>query len=268
MGGFVVLDKTEFSLKLKRLCQSHGLFYAWKRGQKQFSLTSTKVEDKGSGNLLFSFAGSNEALENPGQEILFYFVQNSVQYFSSGNLVKLEEGWALEVTGQVYKREKRKNERLLTFPHHQVFAYFSLKKEGQLPSNVVFLDKTLDKKKSFLEKFIKRNDSKAGLTGFRVLDVSQNGFSFTASKNEKLLFLEGSLHQVEFQFNGQTFELPEVKIVHAVDYIDPRFGHVPMFKLGVEIVKGNEFLSEKVTSMLGDENKRVELSSEFENFFK
>lgn len=267
MGGFVVLDKTEFSLKLKRLCQSQGMFHAWKRGEKQFSLIPQKVEDKGSGNIQLYFSSKSELMINPGQELLFYFVQNSVQYFSSGNLLKNDEGFALEILGQTFKREKRKNERLLTFPHHQVFAYFQLSKEAPA-GNVVFFDKTLEKKKSFLEKFLKRTDPHEGLTGFRVLDVSQNGFSFTASKAERELFKEDIHHQTQLHFNGYIFELDDVKIVHSCDYIDPRFGHVPMFKLGVEILKINELLNEKIQAMLGEESKRVEISSEFENFFK
>ena len=267
MGGFVVLDKTEFSLKLKRLCQSQGMFYAWKRGEKQFPLVPHKVEDRGSGNIHLHFTAKTELTLAPGQELLFYFVQKSVQFFSSGNLVKNDEGWTLEILGQTFKREKRKNERLLTFPHQQVFVYFQVSKETPA-GNVVFFDKTLEKKKSFLEKFLKRTDSQEGITGFRVLDISQNGFSFTASKAERNLFKEDERHQVQLHFNGYIFDLSEVKIVHACDYIDPRFGHVPMFKLGVEILKGDELLNEKIQAMLGEESKRVEISSEFENFFK
>lgn len=267
MGGFVVLDKTEFLSKLKRLCQGAANIHLWKRGEKATSAVAHFVEEKGSGNLLLHFTPKDEMIYSVGQEILFYFIQNSVQYFSSGNLKRQENGWALEVIGEVFKREKRKNERLLTFPHHQVFVYFNFQKK-QSPNNVIFLDQGLGSKKRILEKFLKRSDQTDGMTGFRVLDISLNGFSFTISKNEKLHFKEGATEAIQLHFNGLIYEISDVKIIHFVDYIDPRFGHVPMQKVGVHMLKPNELLRDKITQMLGEESKRVELSSEFENFFK
>ncbi len=267
MGGFVVLDKTEFLSKLKRLCQGATSLHVWKRGEKNFFVVPHLVEEKGAGNVLLHFTPKQELTFGVGQELLFYFIQNSVQYFSSGNLVKRETGWGLEITGEAFKREKRKNERLLTFPHHQVFVYFDFKK-NQSPANVVFLDQGLGKKKSILEKFLKQNTSVEGFTGFRILDVSQSGFSFTVSKNEKQHLNEGITYPVQLHFDGLIFEIAEIKVVHSVDYIDPRFGHVPMFKVGAQMLKTNELLSNKIAAMLGEESKRVELSSEFENFFK
>lgn len=267
MGSFVVLDKTEFSLKLKRLCQGQNFFYAWKRGEKPQAFIPVKVEDKGSGNILFYFSAKTQFDFPLGQELLFHFMQNSVQYFSCGIFKKINDDLSLEITGEVFKREKRKNERLLAFPHHQVFAYFSLGKETPA-ENVISLDKSFDKKKDIFEKFLKRDSIHLGMSGFRILDISQNGFSFTASKNERNYFSEGKSYQVQLQFNGQIFSELEVRVIHAVDYIDPRYSHISMFKLGCEVIKNDEMLIDKISRLLGEESKKVEVSSEFENFFK
>jgi len=267
MGGFVVIEKSEFLLKLKRLGRSAASADLWKRGEKKITIFPREIEERGSGNILLTFTFNEEIEFFPGQEFFLHFSQNSIQYFASGNLNKQDNLYKLEISEKVFRREKRKNERLLTFPHKQVFVYLNLGKNNFL-ANVFYLDEKLGKKKDILENFLKLKGPREGLTGFRVLDISKSGFSFTASKKERQFLLEGKTEAVEINFQGLIYELPEVKVIHIVDYIDPRFGHIQMFKVGVRILKMNELLSKKISQLLGEEGEFVQVSHDFEKIFK
>ena len=164
---------------------------------------------------------------------------------------------AKEVTfsSQLYRSEMRDEERLVCYPHRNVYLYAPCPKieGGNLLDFKSPNSPEVKKQLEIRRKFIKRSDKleEGDLIGMRVFDLSSNGISVVTSK-EELDLLENLIHEMNFKLNflGTMISLKSVKFIHSNHLILPGIRDSKLYKVGLsfdyneEVFKNNEELIE------------------------
>lgn len=153
----------------------------------------------------------------------------------------------------IYRSELRDEERLICYPHRNVFLYTSCPKLDN-DNLLQFRSPQSDEVKKQLElkrKFVKRSDKleEGDLIGMRVFDLSSTGVSIVVSK-EELELLEFFIDEMTFKlsFLGEYYQLLLVKLIHSNHLILPGVRDSKLFKVGLsyqqdeKILKKNEEL--------------------------
>jgi hypothetical protein len=108
------------------------------------------------------------------------------------------------------------------------------------------------------------------IVGFRVEDISSSGLSFFASvaeKNKVIDRLIDNSFSLTINFGMQPFTIQEAKIVYVIDYINPEFKGVTMFKVGVNF-NHSPSLKRKIEDESGIDLNINDYRKEFEEFIK
>ena len=213
------------------------------------------------------------------KDLFLQFSLGGLDYFTKGRVVEVlgnEDFW-FEMNPHVFKMEKRGGERLLTYPHFQVYAYFKIQKQVNT-ANLIFLNKHVEDNHSTFKKFQElsneeileaqdRVESDEGdeLIGFRALDLSRSGIAFLVNEKEKNYFSNnlGELN-ITVLFEKDVYKLNNAKMVYNVDYVNPRMGNLPMAKIGFtfdEDAELSKVVEQKIKESSGDEAHK-----DFENF--
>jgi hypothetical protein len=273
--GFIKLTQKEVQNKIDSLVQVKAPVKVWKKGQSHLLCHFESYDN---------FDGLELSLQNPtidtgwkNKNILFSFVHRGLEYFSKGKVTELNDkaGLTVKVGLYIFRAEKRTKERLLTFPHHQAYAYFRVSHVKD-KTNVLAFNQHREKNAKAFERFdeIARkkvfpdNEDLNELMGFRVLDISEDGVSFLVNKKEGHFFDEESQKgKIEFTLlvNGDVFELNEGEVIYNISYVSSTSDFGPMYKVGIHF-KPEEKLREFLERMLASSGETSVTQKDFEAF--
>jgi hypothetical protein len=278
-SNFLKLSLDEMSVKLKFLEQQKEMMKIWVKGEEaQLYRVSDFFIFKSPENLkaylsLFSEGDELDAAYI-GKRILFTFNLNDVDYFSEGVVSKDEvhDKIIVDLDRDFYRSEKRSNERLLTYPHHQVYVYFKVQEEKD-QSNIIELKREEDKlytdykqrqKLQLKEKLKEKVSSIDDLIGFRVLDISKSGVAFLIGESEGKYFAEKVKYSFYILFDGDLFVVKGANLVYKVDYVGVKEGK-KRFKVGLTFAPVPN-LTHYVSELLKESDESDTIKREFEDF--
>jgi hypothetical protein len=178
------------------------------------------------------------------------------------------EYWLIKLDLNLYMLESRNHERLITVPHHQVYIYLKLPvvDENPIASNVISL-RSVKAPREELKEYQRKHLGDSELMGFRVVDLSRNGFSFLAARSEHETLtkvFEESLN-LTMMFNGTSYFLKMAKIAYTHPYVNSKAKSIPMYKLGVEY-EPDDKLSAELKKFLDNKSYDPYECHAFENF--
>jgi hypothetical protein len=268
---FTGLNLNEISSKVSSFTNSEKPIRIWSK-EREPSLAFVRNFEKNNITLDISSSLEEFSVED---KLFINFAFNGVDYFAKGNITNFENREIkLALKEEVFKSEKRQNERLLTFPHHQVNAYFKVYSDSD-SSNIISLNRIKNEKEEVLESFaaermkeVLNNDAVADLMGFRILDLSSTGLSFFANNRETSYFAsfeEGSNVEFTLMFESKAFTLNCAEIIYIVDYVNSRASKVPMKKIGIQFNE-DENLKKQINEFINEKGALREVDKSFESF--
>lgn len=268
---FKALNESEKLSKLTQLSNlDKPLIIIWKKGttEKHKFFVSDFIRMRS--EVMFTKKFPEDLI---GEKVLYTFQLSGLSFFGQGEaLLRANGQMSIHCNLELYKSERRKNFRLLSFPHHNVFINLKIGKEIIETSNVLnfngaasqtgifknFLDLLDEKKPSFDHTQYLR---------FRVLDISVTGLAFQFGKIEAELFktLDSVFHASILEFNGKMLTIPELEILYHQESVasDKK---TPVTKAGVSFLNIDTNLDENLSLIINQTLRSIE--SEFEGFIK
>jgi len=279
-NNFIDLSIQEVTTKLKILAQNKEVVKIWMKNQKSifYRLCDILVLNTAeSYDVHLSFFSEGEGRDGTliGQHVYLSFHFNQIDYFAEGVMLQDEthDKVMVKLTGEVYRTEKRHSERLITFPHHQVYTYFKILKKShdlEVAKNVIPIKSpdnvssdSAKKKIDLKEKIKGRVEDTSDLFGFRTLDISKTGIAFVVGESEGQHFKENKKMSFYILFNNEMFLIKGAELVYKVDYLGAKDNK--SFKVGLTYAP-IEKLTHHLTSVLSETSKPDEAQREFENF--
>ncbi|MAF76694.1 MAG: hypothetical protein CME63_12045 [Halobacteriovoraceae bacterium] len=278
-SNFIKLSLDEMTIKLGTLEKQKEMMKIWIRGEEaQLYRVSNfyifKSPERRVAYLSLFSEGKESDDTYVGKRILFTFNLKEVDYFSEGvvSYDEVHETLVVELDKEFYRSEKRTNERLLTYPHHQVYVYFKVQDEKD-ESNVIELKREEDKlyldykqrqKKELKEKLKEKVSDIEDLVGFRVLDISRSGVAFLVGEDEGKYFSDRAKYSFYVLFDGDLFVVKGAKLVYKVDYVGGKEGK-KRFKVGLTFAPVDN-LTHYVTELLKEGVETDSIKREFEDF--
>ncbi|MCO4792898.1 MAG: hypothetical protein KC493_04250 [Bacteriovoracaceae bacterium] len=282
-SNFIELDWTELIEDISNLVASKEKVKIWEKGDAPdlCEVINSHSNEEGEAfcqQLRLRLGKVDESWKE--KELFLQFTLNGLEYFTKGNVVEVlgnEDFW-FEMSPHVFKVEKRGNERLLTYPHFQVYSYFKIQKQPDT-ENLVFLNKHIEANHNAFKKFQEltneeileaqdrvESDQDDELIGFRVLDLSNSGVAFLVNEKEKDYFTDTSSDlNITLLFEKEVFNLSSAKMVYNVDYVNPRMGNLPMAKIGFTFGETPE-LTTLVNKKIEESESEENIQKDFENF--
>lgn len=268
---FTGLNLNEISSKISSFTNSEKSVRIW---SKESEPSLAFVRDFKKNLITLDVSTSLEKFSNGGKQFV-NFAFNGVDYFAKGEISSCDDQEiTIELGQEVFKSEKRNNERLLTFPHHQVNAYFKVYSDSD-SSNIISLNRVKNEKEEVLESFatermkeVLSNDAVTDLMGFRILDLSSTGLSFFANNRETSYFAsfeEGENVQFTLMFESNAFTLNCAEIIYIVDYVNSRASKIPMKKIGIQFNE-DEKLQKQIDNFINEKGALREVDKSFESF--
>ena len=266
---FIKLSSDEILSRISHINVSKTPFRVWNQDKKYFETTVVSFQQvkEGKDFEVTLVCNSSPQIELKGKLYISFVVRN-ICFFSQVVLKEsLSDKFIIAIGDHVYKYEKRRDERLLAFPHHRIYAVFNIE---QSKTNLIFMNKaSRDHAQLFKDLIRYVDDDQMGKSvGFRVMDISKQGLSFLVNSLERSYFMESELYNLTIDFNGQEFANLTGKIIYDVSYINPRALRVPMFKIGMFFEKEHFGLKQALIDILGEQNDSSEINQEFEIFIK
>lgn len=281
--NFIKIETNDMVTKLARLASDKGDVSVWNKGENSVSyraVDSSLVDDETGKYVLINLFPEGDDTNFINKHILFSFSVMNVDYFGEGHFYHNdgEEFITIKLDSTIFRSEKRGSERLLTFPHHQVYAYFKITEVEEEMTNVISLTELKTKTKKEKKGFDRMSETgtiqaaelEAGeneeVVGFRVLDLANNGISFLASETQKKFFLEERLFEtLLLMFDGETYSLKNGLLIYNVDYVGGKKGEAPIYKLGIKF-DTHVKLSEKLKQALDKTSIIQTIRHDFEEF--
>lgn len=201
---------------------------------------------------------------------LNFFGHGEVSYDSSLNTN------ILNLKDKFYKCERRRNFRLHTYLVHEVTALFKIDENFEEEERAVLLDfaSQLKDNKDIFDQFVSliptgepaTNESQAV---FRVYDISVSGIAIIAGKLEGQYFSKDKeLKNLEVTFNGQTFLVPESKVVYIINHNQTHKEDVEQFKVGIHFNDLPESVDSELGKIINNNLKESDIKRVFEDFLK
>ena len=281
--NFIKIETNEMVTKLKRLSSDKGDVSIWNKGESSvdYKANGTEIVDDSAGKfvLLKMFSEAEDEKFN-GKDILISFSVMNVDYFGEGSFTKEADSElvTIKLNSTIFRSEKRGSERLLTFPHHQVYSYFKITETKDEMDNVISLADLKTKAKSEKKGFDRMSETgtiqaaelEAGeneeVVGFRVLDLANNGISFLANEAQKKFFTEERIFDsFLLMFDGETYSLSNGLLIYNVDYVSGNPGENQVYKLGIKFETQDE-LSTKLKTALDSTSVLQTVRHDFEEF--
>ena len=275
---FVKLNHSEALPKLQRLTDQKETVKIWERGTNPqlYRVCDVHSLKLGGAHTVFVKVFS-EGLDTDKtvmeKKVYIGFSQGEMDYFSEG-IISLDEtdgNLVLKLTKSLYRSEKRGDERLLTFPHHQVYAYFKIESDDD--ENVIPLKKEEDdmfanfqnaKREKVLELLKSHVDSTDDLAGFRAMDISRSGIAFTVGDEEAAFFNNNTSFNFIILFDGEVINIEDAKMVYKVDFVSGAKA-ASNFKVGLNFNPLKK-LTKTIDHILNSGEGASESQKDFENF--
>jgi hypothetical protein len=266
---FSKLDALEKNARLTQLGTSRGKITVWEKGSKEKHLVSVLRYDS---NKIQLQIDAPKNLFSRGSTILTSFDLRGMSFFFQGVFSQdSEDHYTLSIPGDFYKSERRASYRLLTFPIYEVWVEFDFAQKP-LERKVVNLKSksgTTDIFKNFLS--IVDTESKEDSSQkfrIRVQDLSTTGMAIHIGDLEYPYFEKDSVYtNVKIHFIDERIDVPEVKVVHVVNYISSD-KNLKKYKVGLNFVNlptnVDEVLGGKINKLL----RESDFDKDFEKFLK
>lgn len=269
---FKALNESEKLSKLAQLPKSSKPdIVIWKKGEnKKYKLKACDfVRSKAELQLLKDCP--KDFLES---SVLYSFELSGLSFFGRAKIIqRLDNQYWLECNEELFKSERRKNFRLLTYPHHKVYINFKIGKEKIKSSNVLSIKGGAGGQTALFNNFLELLEQKeptfdAGeYLRFRVIDISVTGLAFQFGKIEAEFFedLEFIFKNSILEFNDEVLTIPELKVLYVQDgfALDQK---TSITKAGSAFVNMDTNLDEELSFLINKTLRSVE--SEFEGFLK
>ncbi len=278
-ASFIKLSIDEMGPKLNGLAKQKEVIKVWIKGEtsslyRVSDYTVLKTPESAD-YLLTLFSEGDESDElYIGKSVLFNFTINEADYFSEGFISHddIHKTLVMRLSESFYRTEKRDNERLLTFPHHQVYAYFKVLNDKD-ESNVIelkreedklYIDYKIKQKKELKERLKKKISDVEDLIGFRALDISRSGIAFMINNDESKFFKDSIKYSFYILFDGDIFVVKGASLVYKVDYVGGPEGK-KRFKIGLNF-NPVENLTKHIVDLLRESSGAGSIQREFEDF--
>ncbi len=280
-ANFLKLTVDEMSTRLTLLAKQKEVIKIWEKGEeallyrvRDFSAMKTPEFSNYFLTLFSEGKESDEALV--GKRIFLNFSLKDSDYFSNGTIAydDVNDTLVISLSKAFFRTEKRGNERLLTFPHHQVYAYFKVLNEKE-ESNVIelkrdedkkYIDYKVKKKQELKERLKKKISDVEDLIGFRALDISKSGIAFIVNDTESRYFSDDHKYSFYILFDGDIFVVKGADLVYKVDYVSgTQDGN--RFKVGLNF-KPVEKLTKHIGGLLQESTELDEVKEEFEELIE
>lgn len=275
---FLVMTPEDVFQRLSNHASERGDVRIWTKGNDPIWANLLSADKKE--NIILNIRAEEISAGYVNRQLLLNATVKGVDYFTKGVVLQVEDGkFELALSENVFKLEKRTSERLLAFPHHQIYAYFKFATKDAAEANVVSLNRFKEENKKIYEKFqsLKNQNEIASieelkefnpddLVGFRALDLSLNGVSFLANQNEATFFSDKK-KEIDFVIlvDGKPYRLNRAKVVYKVDFLNPRAGSVSMFKIGLQFDDNKSFKTD-LKGLIESYDNLEELQREFEEY--
>ena len=266
---FSKLDSTE---KLNRLAQfglSKGEVTLWVKGQKN-KLSFRALEfDKERCELVLN---SKEMTFPKGTVLLCSFKLRGMFFFSEvTSNTSIGYHFLIEFKNTLFKSEKRRSYRLLTYPIYEVYSEFSLG-EAYQGGNVINL-KTGSNQTALFKNFLKLLEAKDDVSDhqsvkYRVQDLSTTGLSLHIGEMEVQFFSKNFVYKdMRIHFTDKVITIPEVKVVYIVDYISGD-KNLKKFKVGLNFSNVPAVVDDELGGKINQLLREIDFNKDFENFTK
>lgn len=278
-SNFLKLTLDELSVKLGFLAKQKEVIKIWVKGEdtelyRVSDFFIFKSIECRKAYLSFFSEGKESDDFFLGKKIFLTFNIKDVDYFAEGivSFDEVHDFLVVELDKDFYRSEKRTNERLLTFPHHQVYVYFKIQDEKD-ESNVIELKREEDKlyldykqkqKTELKEKLKEKVSDIDDLIGFRVLDISRSGVAFLIGEEEGKFFIGKNKYNFYVLFDGDLFVVKGGDLVYKVDYVGGNEGK-KRYKVGLTF-KPVANLAQYVTELLKEGVESDTIKQKFEDF--
>jgi len=259
---FLKLKTSEVILKLKGFVKDKSTAKIW-IGKNLSIYRVCEINEKSPRNieLVFFSEAEDDALFME-KEVCFNFSAHNVDYFGKAKFRSVEnDKISIVLKEDIFRLEKRDNERVLTYPRYKSFFCIKGEKEHKSLDNVVFLNKKQEKKvqkevsKDHLinEKIhsllLQKVENPEDYTNFRILDLSESGMSVLINAQDKDKI--GDNHDCAIvTFEKELFFVENIEIIYDVPYISNDLNH-QMVKVGIQF-DFNEKIKTKADLLLGE----------------
>lgn len=281
--NFIKLNKEELSTKIALLVSENQKIILWKKSPRHYE-THIISFNKSNDQYKILLKTENFYLNLNNEVVCLSFMQREMKYFLKGKVLSQDlENSRIEILldDVCFRAEKRRKERLLTYPIYEVYVY--LKYEKPAPTNLVYFNKKDKQQNDFLSQIDNLEKSKMqalsddleldngeDLLGFRVEDLSSGGLSFfsTARELEKIQeTIENNKFNLTLNFEGKIYNLENLSLVYQVNYINSNLSNLPMYKVGIRF-NHHEELKKLVEKHVGVVVELEDFQKEFEEFIK
>ncbi len=253
--SFVVQNEAELKSRFTNLINNEiKIFYQDIETKKSFQILEALEKNK-------YYFKSNENLANENRT--FYFSINSVKFFFQGSFEKINHNvfdYIINVRSELYKYERREDERLLMYPHRKAYISFDQSKKD---NNILYFSKT--NKEEGISTRISEKDKLNNVFNLRVLDLSKKAVAFLANQLEKDFLESTKINKVKLSFEGEAIDLNGFEYFKTFDFVDGRAKHIPMFKLIFKF-EANIDLENYLDKFTDSIDRKVDLISKFQEF--
>lgn len=264
---FSPIDKKSLPIIINSFVSENDSLLVWKKNDSAKSDYQVEHYDEKSETLTLSkVRGSSNIKKN--DIICFQFNLKGVFYFAKAKAEISSNFLKFNLENGVFKCERRKNFRLNTYPHYEVFCRLKLKKIEEEMTASSFQDKQSEVFASFLEEFGERDDNflKDGIGRFRVRDISVTGLSFWVDQYKKNLFKKGmEFDDLTISFNDKDFSIPRAQLVYLLDLpkskVYPESHKVALHFMGI-----SEDLDTDLQKTILKKMRKIDQSEDFEKF--
>ncbi len=270
---FTKLNYEEGTGRLDALSLLHASIKLWQKGSHGQMVRTFASKNQGLAGTLEVQADSPLSF-NSAIPIYFSFSLSRMHYFGQVKYQPISTSgiahhYLLQLQSDLFRTEKREHERFMVYPMWRAYAFFSL--PIQATSNVTSMHRTNHQHDEQFVRYAKNQsyvDQEWGsMIGLQILDVSASGLSCLANGSEAQLLENRTSFPLVIRLKDATHRIASARVVHQVDYIDPRFQKVRMKKLGIEFLKPEIELSYQIDQFQSYTPAVNKLESSFEEIF-
>jgi hypothetical protein len=266
---FSKIDPKEKLSRLIQLGQSKGNVTLWVKGETERYKISVLDFDKESGEIVLNSKLETLPLKTT---LLCSFELRGMKFFFQVKPSKSDLGhYTLETTEDLYKAEKRKSYRLLTYPIYNIYAEFDLG-ESYEGGKVIDLKSRTNQTalfKNFLKLVENRDDERQHQNiKYRIQDLSASGMSLHIGELESQFFTKDYVYKdIKIHFPDEVAIIPEVKVVYIVDYVGGD-KNLLKFKVGLNFMNLPNALDDLLGGKINQLLREVDFNKDFEKFTK
>ena len=258
---FLKLKTSEIILKLKGFVKEKSTAKVWIGKNLSIYRVCEINEKPDTVELIFFSEAEDDVLFNK-KEVCLNFSTHNVDYFAKASFISVEdEKISITLKENIFRLEKRDNERVLTYPRYKSFFCIKGEKEHKTLENVVFLNKKEEKK---VQKEVTKDhlmnekihsllasevETPEDYTNFRILDLSESGISVLINHGDKDKIGENHDSAI-VTFEKDLFFVENIEIIYDVPYISHDINQ-QMVKIGIQF-DFNEKIKIKTDLLLGE----------------